>query len=178
MMDKSKTVARSVKLALLALTAIGAGTQANAASTTATASATVIAPITINSTSNLVFGKISAVATPGTVTISPNGTRSATTVTGAGTSSAAAFQVNGEPGTAYTIDTSASTANLTSGSDTMALTLISDFTASAATSGTQANGTLDGTGKQTLYVGGTLAVGANQPAGSYTGSVSVLVTYQ
>lgn len=177
MTQKSNAAVRPFKLALFALAAIGAATQVNAATTTATATATVISPISITKNSDLAFGKISAAASPGTITISPNGARTASGVTGSGATTAAAFQVNGEPSTTYAIDTSATTANLTSGSDTMALTLISDFTGSTATSGTQTTGTLDGTGKQTLFVGGTLAVGANQPAGSYSGTVSVAVSY-
>jgi hypothetical protein len=158
--------------------AMGAAAQAGAASTTATATATVITPIAVTSTGSLAFGKIAASASPGSITISTNGTRSATGgATGSGTASAVTFDVTGEATTTYTIDTSATTANLTSGSDTMALALVSDFTGAGATAGAQSNGTLDGTGKQTLHVGGTLTVAANQPAGAYTGTVSVAVAY-
>jgi spore coat protein U-like protein len=177
MFDKSMTTVRPFKLALLALAAIGVAAQANAATTTATASATVIAPIAVNSTSNLSFGKIAAAATPGSITISTAGTRTATGVTGSGTTTAAAFDITGDANATYTIDTSATTANLTSGANTMALALVSDFTGGGATSGTQSTGTLDGTGKQTLHVGGTLTVGANQAAGAYSGTVSVTVAY-
>ena len=40
-----------------------------------------------------------------------------------------------------------------------------------------ATGTLDATGETTFSVGGTLTVGANQAAGSYTGSYTATVTY-
>jgi spore coat protein U-like protein len=177
MFDKSMTTVRPFKLALLAL-AIGAAAQASAASTTASASATVITPINVSSTGSLSFGKIAASASPGSITISTSGTRSVSGgVTGSSTTSAVKFDIIGEPSATYTIDTSATTANLTSGSDTMALALVADFTGGGATAGTQSGGTLDGTGKQSLYVGGTLTVGANQAAGAYTGTVSVAVAY-
>jgi hypothetical protein len=177
MFEKSNTSVRPFKLALLAL-AIGAAAQAGAASNTASASATVITPINVTSTGSLAFGKIAASATPGSITISTSGTRSNSGgATGSGTTSAIKFDITGEPSSTYTIDTAATTANLTSGSDTMALALVSDFTGAGATTGAQATGTLDGTGKQSLYVGGTLTVGASQAAGAYTGTVSVAVAY-
>lgn len=175
MFKKSTTSVRPFKLALLAM-AIGVAAQAHAASTTATASATVIAPIGVSSTGSLAFGKIAAAATPGSITVSTNGTRTASVASASGTASAVTFDITGEANATYTIDTSATT-NLTSGSDSMTLALVSDFSGAGATTGVQGSGTLDGTGKQTLHVGGTLTVGANQPAGAYTGTVSVAVAY-
>jgi spore coat protein U-like protein len=181
MFEKSIVAVRPFKLALLAsiaLAAAGATAPAFAASTTATASATVIVPIAIAKATDLSFGKFAAGTSAGSVTIKTDGTRTVTGVTATGgTLSAASFNISGEPSATYAIDTSATTANLTSGSDTLSLALVSDFTAGGASSGTQATGTLSGTGTQTLYVGGTLTVGANQANGSYSGSVSVAVAY-
>jgi hypothetical protein len=172
---------RPLKLALLASFALGviaAGSNTLAATTaTASATATIIAPISVSSTANLAFGKF-APGAGGSVTINTAGARSVTgVIASGGTTTAASFDITGEASTAYAIDTSATSATLTSGSDTMALALISDFTGGGATSGTQATGTLDGTGKQTLHVGGVLTVSASQPNGSYTGTVSVAVAY-
>jgi spore coat protein U-like protein len=175
MFDKSMTTVRPFKLALLAL-AIGVAAQATAASTTAPATATVIAPINVTSTGSLAFGKIAAGATPGSVTISTGGTRTSSVATASGTASKVTFDITGEASTTYAIDTSATT-NLTSGANSMALALVTDFTGAGAVSGAQSTGTLDGTGKQTLHVGGTLTVGANQAAGAYTGTVAVTVAY-
>jgi hypothetical protein len=182
MFEKSIVAVRPFKLALLAsvaLAAAGAAAPTFAASTTATASATVIVPIAIAKATDLSFGKFASGASAGSVTIKTDGTRTSSGVTeiGGGTLSAARFNITGEPNATYAIDTTATTANLTSGSDTLSLALVSDFAAAGASSGTQATGTLSGTGTQSLYVGGTLTVGANQPNGSYSGSVSVAVAY-
>jgi spore coat protein U-like protein len=182
MLEKSNVVVRPFKLALLAslaLAAAGASTGAIAATATAAASASVVAPISITSSGSLAFGKFAAGTSAGTVTISTAGTRTVSGVTASGgTTGAASFQVNGDASTGYTIDTSATTATLASGANTMALALVTDFTGGGAITGAQSSGTLDGTGKQTLYVGGILSVGANQPAGAYSGTVSVAVAYQ
>jgi spore coat protein U-like protein len=181
----AKSKAATFKLALLAsIVAAAAGMIApsHAATATATATATVVTPITIAKASDLAFGKFASGATIGTVVVDTAGgvNRTGGVSSGGGTVTAAAFTVTGDKGAAYSIDTSATTANLTSGTDTMALALITDVsTGAGATSGTVASGLLDGTtGIQTVRVGGSLAVGINQPAGSYTGTVSVAVLYQ
>jgi len=58
----------------------------------------------------------------------------------------------------------------------MAFTPVSDLTASAITSGTVSTGTLTG-GAQSIFVGGVLTVAANQPAGTYGGTVVATVNY-
>jgi hypothetical protein len=157
----------------------------HAATATATATAPVVTPITITKTADLAFGKFASGATIGTVVVDTAGgiTRTGGVSSGGGTFTAAAFTVSGDKGSAYNIDTSATTANLTSTTnptDTMALALITDVaTGAGATTGTVASGLLDATsGNQIVRVGGSLAVGINQAAGSYTGTVSVAVLYQ
>ena len=169
----------SFKLSLAVLALAGAiAIPAGAASDTAAASATVIVPIAIAKAVDLAFGKF-APGAGGTVTVSTNGTR---TVSGAilstnGSSpTAARFNVTGEASATYAI-THSGTTDLTSGSDTMALAKFSDLTAGGATSGTAATGALSGGGAQSIYVGGTLTVGAAQPTGTYTGTVIVAVEY-
>jgi spore coat protein U-like protein len=112
------------------------------------------------------------------VTVSPNGTRNVSggAVAAGGTATAAQFNVTGQTGLTYGIDFTGTSATLTSGSDTMTFATVSDVTASAITSGNASAGTLTG-GAQTIYVGGSLAVGANQNAGTYTGTISVAVNY-
>jgi hypothetical protein len=181
----AKSKAATFKLALLAsIVAAAAGMIApsHAATATATATATVVTPITIAKTTDLAFGKFASGATAGTVVVDTAGgvNRTGGVSAGLGPVTAAAFTVSGDKSAAYSIDTSATTANLTSGSDTMALALITDVsTGAGATTGTVASGLLDAsTGTQTVRVGGTLTVGSNQPAGAYTGTVSVAVLYQ
>jgi spore coat protein U-like protein len=93
-----------------------------------------------------------------------------------GTVTAAKFDVTGQAGLTYSISMAGTSANLTSGSDTIPYTVISDTSASAITTGIATSGTLTG-GAQSIYVGGSLAVAINQPAGTYTGTVVVDVNY-
>jgi spore coat protein U-like protein len=182
-MHTQKTCQRvPLKLALaaaLALASLAIPVGAAPVSADATATATVIIPITITKTADLSFGKF-APGVGGSVTVSTSGGRSATGAilsTIGSTPTAARFTVHGETSATYAI-TYTGSANLTSGSDTMVLTKISDLTGLGATSGTQATGALDGTtGDQSIYVGGSLAVGAAQPSGTYTGTVTVAVEY-
>jgi spore coat protein U-like protein len=165
-----------LQVALTLLACCSAGS-AMAASTTATSTSTVVAPIAIAKAADLAFGSFAASAAAGTVTVSPNGARSFTggVAAAGGTPTAAKFNVTGEAGLTYTI-TLGDTAQLTSGANTIAFTSISDVTASAITTGNVASGTLTG-GAQSIYVGGVLAVGAAQVAGTYTGSVTATVDY-
>lgn len=171
-------LARAASLAALSC-AIGGGAQA--AQATASASGTVVAPIAISSTANLVFGTF-APGAGGTVTVSTSGVRQASgpILMTAATPSAARFNISGEPGTSYSI-THSGTAVLTNsigaGAETMTLTKFSDLSGANATSGSALAGTLDGAGNQSLYVGGTLAVGAAQVPGVYIGTVVATVEY-
>lgn len=180
MFKKSTAAQRLTKLALAASVAVlgAASAPSFAASTTAQATANVLTPIAINKTADLVFGKFIA-SGAGSVTISTSGARTSTGVTEVAgiTPAAATFDITGQASTTYSISTAGTSANLTSGSDTMALALVSDLTGGGATSGTVASGTLSGGGAQTVYVGGVLTVGAAQPAGSYSGTISMAVDY-
>ena len=164
-------------VAALALAAAAAAGSVHAAVATASSTSIVIAPIQIAKITDLSFGSFAPGATPGTVTVSPNSTRSFSggVVAAGGSSAAAQFNVTGESGLGYSI-TLGGSATLTSGADTMAFTAISDLSASASTSGNVTSGTLTG-GAQSIYVGGVLTVAASQPAGTYTGSVSATVEY-
>lgn len=164
-------------IATLALAAAAAAGSVHAAVATATSTSTVIAPIAITKITDLSFGTFAPGATPGTVTVSPNSTRAVSggVVAAGGTSTAAQFNVTGESGMNYSISLGGS-ATLASGSDTMAFTSISDLSASANTSGNVTSGTLTA-GAQSIYVGGVLNVGANQAAGTYTGTVTATVEY-
>jgi hypothetical protein len=155
----------------IGLIAISASTFAQV-SATATASATIITPITITKTTDLNFGNIAVNATPGTVVIDPAGTR---TVTGGctlpttvGTVAAAAFTVSGVATSTYSITLPAGATTITSGANTM--------TVDTWTSSPTPTGTLDGTGNQTLSVGATLNVAGSQAAGTYTSATPFTVT--
>lgn len=146
----------------------------SSATTSANGTATIVKPIAIVKAADLLFGKVVPGTATGTVVMTAAGARSATggaTLFGqASTSNAASFTVSGENSATYAITLPSAAVTLTSGVNTM--------TVGTFTSSPSATGALDVTsGNQTLNVGGTLNVGANQAAGSYTGSFSVTVAY-
>lgn len=171
---------RAALASVVALGALGASNSfAAGASTTSTA--TVIAPIAITKAADLAFGKFARGA-GGTVTVSTSGARTASGTilsTVGSTPTAAQFNVTGDGAATYSITWSGDT-QLTTGvggaGETMALARISDLTAGNATSGEVTSGTLTA-GAQSIYLGGTLTVGAAQVAGAYTGSVTATVEY-
>ncbi len=169
----------------LALVGTGLVGNAYAATATSTATSTVIVPIAVATGTVLSFGKF-APGAGGSVTISNSGARTGTGVilsSTASTQTAALFNVTGEASTTYAIThagvsalTGISGAALT-GPQTMTLAKTSDLTGANVTTGNVATGTLSGSGAETIYVGGTLTVGATQAAGVYTGAVTVTVEY-
>jgi spore coat protein U-like protein len=174
----SRLTSQSVKLAALALAlaVCGAGS-AMAATASATSTSTVVDPIKITKAADLAFGTFASASTPGTVTITPGGARSFTggVVGVGGGAGAAKFDVTGSGTMTYSV-TLTSDATLSDGTNSMAFTRIADTSASAITSGDVTSGALTA-GKQSIYVGGTLAVGANQVAGTYTGTITAVVDY-
>lgn len=170
------------RAALVSVVALGAFGASNsfAADGTTSSTATVIEPIAVTKTVDLVFGKF-APGGGGAVTVATDGTRTTTgpilSNSGA-TPTAAKFDVSGDNDSTYSIAWSGAIELSDSVStETMALERISDLTAGGATTGEASTGTLDGTGAQSVYLGGTLTVGAAQAAGTYTGDVTVTVEY-
>lgn len=150
-----------------------ASVNVNAQNKTATAStsATIIQPIAIAKTVDLNFGNIVAITSPATVTVSALGARTSSnplslpTAT-PGTITAAKFTVTGLADATYSIVVPAAF-NVTSGSNTME---VSSFTTTPSPTGLLTAGT------QELTVGATIAVGGNQPAGSYTNATALQIT--
>src|SRR5665647_457690 len=165
------------KLIASAIVLVAFSTSVHAQDTkTATATATIITPISLAKNVDMNFGNIAVGASGGTVVLAPAGTRSATggvtlPVT-AGTITAADFTVSGNAAYTYAI-TLPTTVTLTraSGTETM--------DATAFTSTPSSTGALDATlGTQDLTVGATLTVAAAQVAGIYTsGTFDVTVNY-
>lgn len=159
---------------------LGLGMPAHAAQATAVAGGTVVIPIAITPAVPLAFGSFAAAA-GGSITVSTSGVRAVSGVVAMGGSatSAAKFDITGEPGSSYTI-THSGTAVLTNtggGGATMTLTKFSDLTGANGTSGDATTGILSAGGTQSLYVGGTLTVAANQAPGVYAGDVIATVEY-
>ncbi|MBN8829506.1 MAG: DUF4402 domain-containing protein [Sphingomonadales bacterium] len=172
-----------VRVALLAAPIIVAG-QAQAQETAsvpdADASVTIILPITIAQTTALNFGRIVKGDEAGSVTVNKDtgafdftNAGGAVAASGAGIApSRGVFTVGGEAGTGFDIDVDASVVLTSQNDDELTVTLTGDGT-----------GTLSGTlgsavaGSATVYVGGSLALLADTPAGSYTGTYAISVTY-
>ncbi|MBD3896942.1 DUF4402 domain-containing protein [Halomonas sp. ML-15] len=175
--------ARSAALvSAVALGSFGASSSFAAESST-TAEASVISPIAITTDVDLNFGRFAAGVAVGTVTVSTSGARTSSgdvILSTIGSSPAAAkFDVTGDDNATYTIAWSGATSltNTAGAGETMVLARISDLTAGDATSGEVDTGTLSETGTQSIYLGGTLDVGAAQVAGLYTGDVTATVEY-
>jgi hypothetical protein len=144
-----------------------------ATSADANASATIVTPIAITTTTNLDFGTVSPSSTLGTVVIANNGTRTKTggavLVTG-GSSSQAVLSVSGQSGLTYDITLPTSVSLSDGGAHSMT---VDTFTTDLKTDGTQSLAD----GGDTMNVGATLHVAADQAAGSYTNTFTVLVAY-
>jgi hypothetical protein len=146
------------------------GVNSYAATATANATATVIAPIAITKNADLRFGKFAPGATAGTVVMNTAGTRTVTggvVLSALDAGGAASFAVTGDTTATYAITLPASV-SIINGANTMTL--------DAFTSNPSGTGTLTA-GAQTLLVGGTLNVGMNQVAAAYTGTFDVTVEY-
>ena len=156
---------------LMSIVSLNANAQGGPKTATAVTNATIITPIAITKTVDLNFGNIAALTTQATVTVNPAGTRSSSNALSLptatpGTISAASFTVTGLADATYSI-VLPSAFNVTSGGNTME---VKDFTSTPTPTGLLTAGT------QTLTVGASLTVGANQAAGTYTNANALSVT--
>ena len=166
----------------LAIAAAAAGTlactPAMAANQTGTATSVVVRPNTLVKVDDLDFGTIAAGPSAGTVTV--NALTGARTATGGATpvgtiAQRAVFQGTGGI-LLITVSGDTSVTLTRTGGGTMTASLVR----AASTSGggiALLGGTLLPSGVQTYYIGGTLNVGANQPAGDYSGTFTLTVNY-
>lgn len=179
MLFSFKKYSRQVAVASSLLTIGMSAFAAQTSTASASASATIVSPIAIAKTSDLVFGKLAVGAVGGNVAIS---TADVVSISGAGTTvtqppgstgnpASAVFGVTGEAGFTYaiTLPTDGAVTISDGASHTMA---VNGFVSNPGTTGT-----LSGAGTDTLKVGATLVVGNNQVPGTYTGSFNVTVSY-
>lgn len=137
---------------------------------------------TIAAGTDLAFGTFIAGATAGTVVVSTAGARSATggvvLLTNAQFAQPAAgtMPVSGTGNRTYQITLPASATLSRTGGGSMS---VGTFTSNPlpGLNGTKGYGQL-ANGAQTISIGATLSVGANQTAGSYSGTFDVTVVYQ
>lgn len=166
-----KTILRTAA-AGLAIASLGIASSASAVTDTANAEAEILAALTltVEPLDNLLdFGLIADNGAGGTVDVPPgsNVPSCAGGLVCSGTGASPNFDLVGEPGLSVGISFTDSTPDLTSGLNSMTYALSSSANSL----------TLDGAGDGTFDVGGTLTVGANQPAGVYTGTFEVVAIY-
>jgi Mat/Ecp fimbriae major subunit len=158
------------KIALLgAAAAAMVSTGANAATQTATAEVDILAAVDLQQNAALDFGVVASSAAAGTVLL-PTGSNTRTcsaAVTCVGTAQRGQFTVsNATSGYVVAITVPAST-SLTGPGTAMNVALTPSLTSFTSTGAAQV-----------FYVGGTLTVGANQVAGTYSGTYNVSADYQ
>ena len=176
-----KTKIFFVGLFLMMLGIISANAQNHKENANGEAKATVIKALTIANTSNLEFGTFAGRnSTASTVIVSVTGSRATSTADLIGNDGlAGTFVITGEPGAVVSITLPTSTVNLV-GTDAAAggadMTIGSGTWVTNQVSNSSVTLTAV-TGVVTLKVGATLAVGAAQKAGPYSGSFTVSVNY-
>ena len=130
----------------------------------------------ISNSSSLTFGSFAA-DVGGTVSVTPAGSRSASggvVLIPSGPGSSSQSTVSGTNGSTYSITLPAN--GIVSLSDTSSHTMAVNSFVSNPSATTPSSGLLLG-GGQLLTIGATLTVGKNQPAGNYSGTFSVVVSY-
>ena len=152
-----------------------------AADQTGTAAAVVVRPNTLVKSDDLDFGTLVSGPTAGTATINPATNARSTTggVTAVGTAAQrAVFQGTGGIFLITVTGDNSVTLTRAGGGGSMTATLVRAITTSGGgISILGSSATLLPSGVQTYYVGGTLTVPANQPAGDYSGTFNLTVNY-
>jgi hypothetical protein len=142
--------------------------QATAAAST---TVTIVTPIGITKSVDLVFGNIATTPAPGTVVLGTDGVRTpnggVTLPASAGTVTAASFAVTGTGSYTYTISLPASPITLSGTTD--------GVTVGAFVSNPAPTGTLSA-GSQTVNVGATLIIPASTAADTYKNTSGLRVT--
>lgn len=165
-------------LALGILSASPAFAQASA-SANATGSTTIIQPVTVTKTADLVFGRVVRPAS-GSDTVSITNASDAVTATGGTavpiattgvTTSRAKFTVAGEGGQTVALTVPANFSMTGAGTD-IVVTLSSDKTGSQSL-----GGALGSSSSINVNVGGSFTLAATQATGAYTGSFTVSAAY-
>ena len=158
-----------VIIGILMLSATYSTQAQSSATANFTASATIIQPITITTTSDMNFANIDAKG-GGQIILTPENTRVSSggvVLAGAENLSAATFKVSGQSGYTYDISLPGDSYTLTNGIENM---VINNFTSSSS------NGNLIADESQIIRVGATLNVNPNQTPGFYSTPAPLNVT--
>lgn len=168
---------------VLPVASLMSGEAKAATSITADVTAQVVEMLLITNQQPLTFGEITSVNSSGTVVIGTNNLRG---VTGGvqlapGGFNRATFKVQGAAGRAYSIHTPGSQQFVSSrpaASGEVASLTVNNFTTLSVNQGSVGDrGQLNGSGTDTIYLGGTLVVPANAAPGVYSGLVPITVSY-
>ena len=154
---------------------------AHAATQTGTTTVVTIKPLNIINTAPLDFGSIIPAASAGTVAIDARtGARTSTVVTLAGGPfSRARFIAAGTPFRVVTLSVNPSPAiTISNGVSTMTINQLRVSANGGTAQPFGPNHTLDAIGVINFDIGGRLNVGANQAAGTYTGTFTLTMDYQ
>ena len=154
---------------------------AHAATQTGTTTVVTIKPLNIINTAPLDFGSIIPAASAGTVAIDARtGARTSTVVTLAGGPfSRARFIAAGTPFRVVTLSVNPSPAiTISNGVSTMTINQLRVSANGGSAQPFGPNHTLDAIGVINFDIGGRLNVGANQAAGTYTGTFTLTMDYQ
>lgn len=160
----------TIKLALagsvMAAAMLSSG--AHAATADGTAKVEILVPVELSAIAEMDLGLVAVGATTGTVELPvTSNTRVCTGVRCVGTATRGSFQVT-KATNGQTVQLSATNASLTGPGTAMVLT----------TALSDASIVFNSTALQTVYVGGSLAVGADQLFGQYSGTYTVTAQYQ
>lgn len=162
-----------MKLALAgAVLAAGmASNAAYAATEQADATVQVLAAVQLSAVTDLNFGVVAASAAGGTVTLAPTAaaTPVASGVIAISGGSAASFRVTQATNGQVIALNVGNPSPLVSGANSIPLSGLTLSNSSI---------TFNSASLQTVYVGGTISLGANQAAGTYVGSFDVTAEYQ
>jgi hypothetical protein len=166
----TKTFLKAAAAASVLAASLVGTSAAHAASATAEARANIYKQVTVDWVADLDFATIVSDVAAADVSIDPtDGTLDCGgALVCTGTSARGEFEIAGSSGQTVDVSLTSSTITLTNpASDTMSLVLALSDTSLLLT-GTPSS----------LYVGGTLSVGADQPDGLYTGELEVTADYQ
>lgn len=145
-----------------------------------TGSVRIIQPINLTKVNNLAFGTIVRPASgSSTITIStssdtPSVDSGTAVVLAGGTKTRASYTVTGEGAQTVAITVPASF-NMTSGANTIAVSLTAEAATDTLTGTLGTTGGFSGDG--TLYVGGSFSISDTTVSGNYTGTFSTTVAY-
>jgi hypothetical protein len=157
---------------LILACAVSTGSPLQAASVIAPVNARIVSTVNLITLSGMEFGEISASSMPGTIVLEPGGARTSTqgaTLNSAVPGGPASFEIIGDPSASYIVTLPVSVTLRSPNGENME---VDQFTSIPSNTGQ-----LDGGGRQTLYVGGTLNVNSNQLYGDYSGVMAVTVEY-